>query len=69
MLYKLRMDVETDADGAQRLSYGMDIYQKIRSISPISTDKNCTVKLVELCNALQPEEIHLDDIITDAMHS
>lgn len=68
--YKLRRDKLCCEDAGNYISYGMDIYntqtQKlIRSIKDICLKKEHLETLICKCNKLQPDIIHIDDIIED----
>lgn len=68
--YKLRRDKLFCEDAGNYISYGMDIYntqtQKlIRSIKDICLKKEPLERLITKCNKLQPDIIHIDDIIED----
>ncbi len=68
--YKLRRDKLFCEDAGNYISYGMDIYntqtQKlIRSIKDICLKKEPLERLITKCNKLQPDIIHIGDIIED----
>ncbi len=55
-----------------KISYGIALTEKVddctivlRTISDISPLKNAVEQLIELCNELYLDPIHLDDIIED----
>ena len=68
--YKLRRDKLFCEDAGNYISYGMDIYNSkteklIRSIKDICLKKEHLETLICKCNKLQPDIIHIDDIIED----
>ena len=67
MLYKLRIDVVLDEEGARHLTYGIDVYRLERTVPDVFTDRNKAAMLIDLCNQLQPDLEHLNDVILDAI--
>ena len=65
MLYKMRIDVIEDEEGVGHLTYGVDAYRLERCVPDVFTDRNKVAMLIDLCNHLQPDPEHLDDIILD----
>lgn len=67
MLYKLRIDTIKDESRCERRVYGIDVYERIRSIPDIFTDEEQALVFVDLCNAQQLSPIHIDDVIQDTL--
>lgn len=68
--YKLRKDKLFCEDTGNYTAYGLDIYNAkteklIRSIKDICLKKEHLEALIAKCNKLQPNLIHIDDIIED----
>ena len=59
---------KTNCSQSLQNSYGIEIFRKgvlIRRIPDLSENSEDVQKLVNLCNELQIEECHIDDIIDD----
>ena len=70
ILYRLRKDNFSHPDAGYYSSYGIDAIGEtseapIRSILDISTEKEPLENLVLLCNKLQLDPLHLDDVVKD----
>ena len=65
MLYKLRADVVTDESGKKRVTYGVDVFNLVRSAVGVFADEQQALAFLELCNEGQPCGDHLTDIIED----
>lgn len=69
-LYRLRKDNLFHNDIGSYISYGIDIFdgsadKPIRSIPDISCKREPLEALIFLCNNLQLDVIHIDDVIED----
>ncbi len=67
MIYKLRADIVTDEAGRKRVVYGVDVYQRVRSVPDVFTDDQQALAFLELCNESQPCQEQLDDLLHDAV--
>ncbi len=59
-----------DENGVKHTVYGMEVHQNgrvMRAIADIFFDKKRALHFVELCNRLQLDPIHLDDVIEDIL--
>lgn len=68
LCYKLRCDRLKDEDNGIYTSFGIDVFQyntPIRSVKDVSVNKDNLQKLISLLNRLQPDPVHIDDIIQD----
>ncbi len=65
--YQLRVDTITDESEHEHTVYGVDIFRRIRSIPDIFFNKHRAKLFVRKCNELQPEPIHMDDIVEDCL--
>lgn len=68
LYYSVRCDRLENEDIGQYTSYGIDILKDckpIRIIKDVSPNKKKLQKLVFLLNKLQPDLLHIDDIIED----
>ncbi len=68
--YQLRKDILYQQDAGDYTSYGIDAFNSqsnvlIRSIPDISLEKELLKNLISLCNDLQLDIIHLDDVVDD----
>lgn len=68
--YQLRKDILYQQDTGDYTSYGIDVFNSqsnvlIRSIPDISLEKELLKNLISLCNDLQLDIIHLDDVVDD----
>ena len=68
--YQLRKDILYQQDAGDYTSYGIDVFNSqsnvlIRSIPDISLEKGLLKNLISLCNDLQLDIIHLDDVVDD----
>lgn len=46
-------------------SYGIIVMKKIKEIKGITTDKEKLTQLINLCNQLELDPIHLKDVVCD----
>lgn len=70
VFYKLRKDKLFLKDVGFYSAYGIDVFDGIskshvRSIPDISLEKEPLEKLIHLCNYLDLDIVHLDDIVED----
>ena len=70
VFYKLRKDKLYHKDIGTYSSYGIDAFENfadatVRSIPDISFEKETLETLIHLCNCLNLDIIHLDDVIED----
>lgn len=66
--YCVRRDLLNDEDIGQYISFGINIVkdsEPIRVIKDVSPNEKKLRELVSLLNRLQPDLIHIDDIIED----
>jgi len=66
--YKLRCDELESEDIGRYSSFGIDIEKDckpIRVIKDVSPNEKKLRKLISILNRLQPDLIHIDDIIED----
>lgn len=67
MIYQLRTDVLCDEEGNVHTVYGVDVYYHVRSVPDLFTDKNRALDCIALWNREQPDPVHFDDVIADAL--
>ena len=70
VFYKLRKDKLFLKDVGFYSAYGIDAFEVVsstptRSIPDISLEKEPLEKLIHLCNCLDLDIIHLDDVVED----
>ena len=66
-IFKLRVDTVVDEFKKKHKVYGIDVFKRVRTIPDIFFDKNKAKHFVEDCNKGQPADIHIDDVVYDAL--
>lgn len=67
VIYKASQKEIYDEQGIKHTVYGVSLYIKARTTHDVFTDKKKADNFVNLCNQLQLDPIHLDDVIQDAI--
>ena len=66
--YRISASVVTDEDGLPHDTYGIELWideRKVRAVNDVSFDCAGITNVVSLCNKLELDPIHLDDVIED----
>ena len=66
--YRISASVVTDEDGLPHDTYGIELWknnERIRAVNDVSLDCAGITNVVNLCNELDLDPIHLDDVIED----
>ena len=70
--YQIREDHCLDEDGTHVTVYGIEVYETQSSVPLLSyadlfTDKRKAQELIDLCNRLELDPVHLTDVVEDAL--
>lgn len=66
--YKVCVGTVIDEAGKEHTTYGVELWQlcqAVRVIPDVSLDEASVRELVRLCNELELDPIHLDDVVED----
>lgn len=70
--YRLREDTCADDDGTLVKVYGIEVYDRqssapLLTYANLFTRRNQAEELIDLCNRLELDPIHLTDVVEDAL--
>ena len=68
--YEMIQENLTDSDLGSYVAYGIAVMrgeERVRMVSDVFLDRAKAAEFVELCNRLELDPVHLDDVIADAI--